>query len=153
MPHPSALAGACLFAACLASPFAATAGQREDLAALEALDIRYQAAVKANDAATMADILHDNFVLISGRGQVSDKAALLREAREARTVYARQDASERRVRVWGDTGVVTALLWLKGTSDGVPFEYRLWYSDTYARTAQGWRYVLGQASLRLPDAP
>ena len=26
----------------------------------------------------------------------------------------------------------------------------LWFSDTYVRTAQGWRYAFGQASLALP---
>src|SRR5436190_918506 len=56
-----------------------------------------------------------------------------------------------KVRVWGDTAVVTALLWLKGTQDGKPFEYKLWFSDTYVRTKAGWKYVFGQASLRLPD--
>ena len=55
--------------------------------------------------------------------------------------------------MWGDTAVVTALLWLKGTEDGKPFEYRLWFSDTYMRTPAGWRYVFGQASLPLPNAP
>ncbi|MGH8079630.1 MAG: nuclear transport factor 2 family protein [Lysobacter sp.] len=148
MPRPLIFASLCLLA-----PSVATATEAQDIAALEALDIRYQAAVKANDAATMTAILHDDFVLISGRGQVSDKAALLKEAREARTVYQQQDASERRVRVWGDTGVVTARLWLKGRTDGQAFDYRLWYSDTYTRTPHGWRYALGQASLRLPDAP
>ncbi|MEH6419335.1 nuclear transport factor 2 family protein [Pseudomonas sp. CGJS7] len=149
MSRTAAFATSCL----LSIPLAATAAQPDDIAELQALDIRYQAAVKANDAATMASILHDDFALISGRGQVADKAALLKEAREAQTVYERQDASERSVRVWGDTGVVTAKLWLKGRSNGQAFDYRLWYSDTYARTAHGWRYVLGQASLRLPDTP
>ena len=54
------------------------------------------------------------------------------------------------MRVWGDTAVVTARLWLKGTSEGKPFERRLWFSDTYVRTKCGWRYVFGQASLALP---
>jgi hypothetical protein len=31
------------------------------------------------------------------------------------------------------------------------FERKLWFSDTYVRTAGGWKYVLGQASLPLPD--
>jgi hypothetical protein len=34
----------------------------------------------------------------------------------------------------------------------VTFNRRLWFSDTYVRTAAGWRYFFGQASLRLPDA-
>jgi hypothetical protein len=49
--------------------------------------------------------------------------------------------------------VVTALLWAKGTKEGKPFEYKLWFSDTYVRTAAGWRYVFGQASLPLQKAP
>ena len=46
--------------------------------------------------------------------------------------------------------MVTAKLWLKGSNDGVPFDRKLWFSDTYVRTAEGWRYVFGQASLSLP---
>jgi len=46
---------------------------------------------------------------------------------------------------------VTAKLWLKGTTrGGDAFDYVLWFSDTWIRQAGGWRYVLGQASLRLP---
>jgi hypothetical protein len=55
------------------------------------------------------------------------------------------------VRVLGDTAVVTALLRLKGSNEGVPFDRRLWFSDTYVRTPAGWKYFFGQASLRLPD--
>jgi len=29
----------------------------------------------------------------------------------------------------------------------------LWFSDTYVRTATGWRYVFGQASIALPKTP
>jgi hypothetical protein len=39
---------------------------------------------------------------------------------------------------------------VKGTRAGQPVDYRLWFSDTYVRTAGGWKYALGQASLRLP---
>ena len=55
------------------------------------------------------------------------------------------------MRVSGDTAVVTALLRLKGTNEGVPFDRRVWFSDTYVRTPEGWKYFFGQASLRLPD--
>ena len=40
-------------------------------------------------------------------------------------------------------------LWEKGTQDGKPFDYTLWFSDTYVRSPTGWRYVFGQASLPL----
>jgi ketosteroid isomerase-like protein len=117
------------------------------------LDTEYQAAVKANDAATMDRILADDFVLITGRGKTFSKADLLKAARDKTAVYEHQEELEQKVRVWGDTAVVTALLWIKGTSEGQAFERRLWFSDTYVRTAQGWKYVLGQASLPLPPEP
>jgi len=121
-----------------------------DARAVAALDAAYQAAVKANDVEGMARILADDFVLVTGRGTLFTKNDLLEEARKKSTIYERQDELEQKVRVWGDTAVVTALLWIKGTSDGKPVERKLWFSDTYARTASGWKYVLGQASLPLP---
>ena len=57
------------------------------------------------------------------------------------------------VRSEGDTAVVTAKLWLKGTrSTGKAFDYTVWFSDTYVRTPKGWIYVFGQSSLRLPKS-
>jgi len=116
------------------------------------LDIRYQAAVEANDATTMDMILADDFVLVTGNGRTFTKADLLAEARSGRVQYTRQDASDRTVRVWGDTAVVTARLSAAGVSDAKEFAYEVWYSDTYVRNGSEWKYVLGQASCRMPAA-
>jgi ketosteroid isomerase-like protein len=123
-----------------------------DAKTVAALDTRYQAAVKANDAATMDGILADDFVLVTGHGGASTKADLIKQAQEKRTIYEHQEEEEgtQKVRVWGDAAVVTAQLWIKGTEQGTPLDYRLWFSDTYVRTPLGWRYVFGQASIPLP---
>ena len=121
--------------------------------AVEAADIEYQAAVKQNDVATMDRILGDDFVLVTGLGKTYTKTDLLEEARSKRTVYEHQEDNCRKVRVWGDTAVVTALLWAKGTEDGKAFDYKLWFSDTYVRTPTGWSYVFARASTRLPARP
>jgi len=125
----------------------------DDQKAVAALDTQYQAAVKVNDAATMDRILADDFILVTGRGTVHNKAELLKDARDKKSTYEHQEDTEQTVRVWRDTAVVTAKLWEKGTDDGKPFDYTLWFSDTYVRTPAGWRYVFGQASLPLPKAP
>jgi len=139
--------------AVLLSLYRAMASAPDDpKASVAALDKEYQAAVKKNDAATMDRILADDFVLVVGSGRVSTKADLLNEARSGSITYEKQDELEQAVRVWGDTAVVTAKLWGKGTQNGEPFEWVLWFSDTYVRTPSGWRYVLGQASLPLPKA-
>lgn len=117
-----------------------------------ALDTQYQAAVLKNDAATMDRILADDFILVTGSGKVYNKADLLDEARKGNVVYEHQEDTAQTVRVWGDTAVVTAKLWEKGTDNGKPFEYKVWFSDTYVRTSTGWRYVFGQSLCPCPSA-
>ncbi len=114
------------------------------------LDTKYQAAVKANDADGMAAILADDFILVTGRGAVFTRAELLEAARQKSTIYEHQEDTLQKVRVWGNTAVVTALLWEKGTTGGNAFDKKLWFSDVYVRTPNGWSYVFGQASMALP---
>lgn len=132
---------------------APSAAGSADQAIVAGLDTSYQAAVKANDAATMGGILHADFVLVLGDGRTGSRADLLDGARTKRTTWEHQeeDTGTQTVRVWGDTAVVTARLWLMGRRDSVSFERRLWFSDTYVRTPAGWRYAFGQASLALPS--
>ncbi len=119
----------------------AAASVDEDKKIVAALDTRYQAAVEKNDAETMARIHHENTFL---------------EQRARDRVYTWEHQVEvdnsQVVRVWGDTAVVTAKLWLKGTkAKGGAINFKLWFSDTYIRTPTGWRYVFGQAGAPLPE--
>jgi ketosteroid isomerase-like protein len=129
-----------------------TATANEDEEAVVVLDQQFQAAVKANDFVTMDKILANDFMLVTGSGKVFNKSDLIQEARDRSSMYQHQEDTERTVRVWGDTAVVTAKLWIKAMRDGKPIEYKLWFSDTYVRTRDGWRYVFGQASLPLQHA-
>ncbi|MEX2126390.1 MAG: nuclear transport factor 2 family protein [Woeseia sp.] len=132
----------------------ARATAQDDLEAVAALDREYQAAVKENDAATMDRIMHDDFLLVLGNGKAFTRDELLESAIAGTYRYERQDEIDgtQTVRVSGDTALVTALLWVKGERNGEAFDRRLWFSDTYVRTAGGWQYLFGQASLPLPPA-
>ena len=124
-----------------------------------ALDTEYQAAVERNDWQTMDRILHPEFTLVVGSGKSFTRAELIASARDQDTIYENQVEmpGTQTVRLFGDdTATVTALLWLKGKrkgqgqNDSTSFDYKLWFTDTYVRTAAGWKYAFGQASLRLP---
>lgn len=149
------LSRAVIAAALLAATSAAHAAPADDEKAVAALDTAYQAAVKANDADTMDRILHPDFVLVLGDGRTANKADLIKNAREKTVVYVLQDeeAGTQKVRVYGDTAIVTAKLLLNYTRDGKTTDRKLWFSDTYVRTPGGWRYAFGQASLALPPTP
>jgi uncharacterized protein DUF4440 len=121
----------------------------DDRAELDRLDREYQEAVRVKDTLTMKRILAPDFVLVTGKGRSYTRADLLVEARDSAVRYERQEDSARTVRFWGNTAVVTALLWEKGVDHGRAFDRHLWFSDTYVRTPDGWRYVFGQSSLSL----
>jgi ketosteroid isomerase-like protein len=126
---------------------------QDDTRLVAGLDTGYQAAVKRNDAAAIAKILDDRFVLVLGDGRTATKTDLLDNATRKSITYEQQDeeAGTQTVRLFGDTAVVTAKLWVKGVRAGAAFDRKLWFSDTYVRTPQGWKYVFGQASLALPE--
>jgi ketosteroid isomerase-like protein len=115
-----------------------------------ALDVEFQAAVQRNDTAAIDRLLPSDYILVSEGGAVETKSDLLNEARAKTYIYSRQDDSHRTVRIWGDTAVLTALLWAEGTTRGRHFNVKVWFSDTYACTPQGWRYVFGQVGTHQP---
>lgn len=133
-------------------PFVSSGHSADDAKTVAALDTKYQAAVKNNDAATMDRILADNFAVVMGSGRVYTKADLIQMAKTHRVQYEHQEDSDQTVQIWGDTAVVTAKLWMKGTDQGNPFDFHIWFSDTYVRTPAGWRYVHGMASLPMQNA-
>lgn len=122
--------------------------------AVAALDTAYQAAVERNDADAMAKILHKDMILVLGDGTIATGAQLIDNARTRKYAYERQieDEGTQTVRVFGDgVAIVTARLWVKGAGAGKSFDRRLWFSDTYVKTKDGWKYAFGQASLPLPE--
>jgi ketosteroid isomerase-like protein len=139
-------------AAAVLLAFHASADTVDDARAIAAMDTQYQAAVESNDWRTMDRILHSDFVLVLGNGVAHNRERLIDNARNEVIVYDKQveEPGTQVVRMYGnDTATVTALLWCKGTrKDGKPpFDFKLWFTDTYVRTADGWRYAFGQASM------
>ena len=137
----------------LAMAQGAAAMPDSDAQIVAALDTEFQAAVKHNDATTISRILADDMILVTGRGAIFTRQQHIDAAQNQERRYEQQDEEPgtQLVRVWGDTAVLTAKLWIKGRGrDGQAFDYKLWFSDTYVRTPAGWKYAFGQASLPLP---
>jgi ketosteroid isomerase-like protein len=126
-------------------PGIANSSVQDDVRAVTLLNERYQKAVLESDAATMDAVLADDFVLYSSSGAEYSKKDLLADARRKDLTYQRNECRNVRVRVWGDTAVVTASLWEQGTDKGTKFDHRVDFADVYVRTPTGWRYVVGHA--------
>ena len=89
--NASTLGAALVAVSALASPPMVLAAAEQDRAEIAAIDTKYQDAVKRNDAETMAQILHEDFVLVLGTGKTYTRADLLESARTRHITYERQD--------------------------------------------------------------
>ena len=89
----------------------------------------------------MYRILADGFLLVTGRGKTYTKADLLADARGGKTTYERQDDSSQKVRVWGDTAVVTFTQVEKSKYDNKDCSGRYGYSDVWMKRNGRWQAV------------
>ena len=152
-----AILGAAVVAAIAAPTIAASAQPahhgKSAAEIVAATDVKYQAAVKRNDVATIGRILTDDFVIVNGRGSAFTKADILNDASTQDCTYEQQDevAGTQTVRVFGrSTATVTAELWIKGScTDGSTFDQKLWFSDTYVLRDGAWGYSFGQSSIHV----
>ena len=92
-------------------PGASPASAREQQ--VVAAERAWSQAFLRHDLTALSRLLADDFVGIDGRGFLSDKAAELEEARApepgATGVLVREELSETRVRLYGDTAILTAI--------------------------------------------
>ena len=108
------------------------------------------------DEKTVAQLDRDYQLAVKNHDKVVTGKELEDRARKAEVKYEQQDEVDgtQTVRVWGDTAVASALLWIKGwDATRGDFDYKVWFSDTYVRSGGRWRYAFGQASLPLPKEP
>ena len=67
--NASTIGAALTAASLLTGPSMVLASPEQDRAEIAAMDTQYQEAVKRNDAETMAQILHEDFILVLGNGK------------------------------------------------------------------------------------
>jgi ketosteroid isomerase-like protein len=103
-----------------------------------------------NDVDALDRILADDYKLTDSFGRTRTKADDLANAREGGTKYDAYDTSDVRVRVWGDTAVVTGRSVIRGASDGQPFAYDITFTDTLAHIGGRWRAVSAHLSRTRP---
>ena len=75
---------------------------------------RAAAVVKA-DVAPLTGMTADDYILINAHGQVSDKATTMNDIKTGNIKLTANEVSDMKVRVYGDTAVVTGKASAKGT--------------------------------------
>lgn len=114
---------------------------------IDQLEESWRNAILKADTAAMSTLLADDFMGISPSGTLQNKDQLLASMSSGRMHFASLELSDRRVRFYGATALVTSLATVIGTSpDGeISGSYR--YTRVYVRNDQKqWKVVSFEAS-------
>ena len=104
---------------------------------------RAAAVVKA-DVATLEGLTSDDYILINANGQLSDKAKTMSDIKNGVIKLSANDVSDMKVRVYGDTAVVTGKSTAKGTIGGRTLTGPVMFTRVYVKKNGKWQSVAFQ---------
>lgn len=113
---------------------------------IEALEWQWRDAMVGNNVSVMDHLLADDYIGISANGTVETKAQELAQSKAGTLRIQSLDLSDLKVRVFGDTAVVTSkaqLTGINGQSD-ISGNYR--YTRVYNKRLGQWKIVSFEAS-------
>ncbi len=115
---------------------------REVLAANEAFD----RAIVTRDADAYKRIMADDFIFTAADGKVSDKKGEIEGVRTRPLTFESGKSDDVRVRVYGNTAVVTGRFTAKGKNDGRDITFIERYTAVFVKRGGRWQMVAEQAT-------
>ena len=113
---------------------------------MTAAALRRSAALAERDEAALRALMHPGLQWTTFRGDVLDYEQYVTGNTRGELVWRAQRLDDVRVTVAGDTAVLTAWVTDEVTRGGQDLEFRVRLTQTWTRTAQGWRCISGHAS-------
>ena len=107
------------------------------------------AAYQRSDADAIAQGVMEDYTLTNSLGTVTTRADDIAEAKKNDPKYEIFENYDMKVRLHGDTAVVTGKTHTKGVSGGKPFDFQFQFTDTMVKDGGRWRLLAGHVS-KLP---
>jgi ketosteroid isomerase-like protein len=102
----------------------------------------FSQAIVKNDAEAVGRFLADDWIIIDPDGGIIDRASFLGVIQSGTLTHEMMDSDDTRVRIYGNTAVVTALTKTKGKFSGQAFTTQERATDVFVKQDGRWRCVL-----------
>jgi ketosteroid isomerase-like protein len=114
---------------------------------IDQLEEKWREAVLKSNTAVMQNLLADDYLAITASGTLQTKDQALANLRSGQMHLTTLDISDRKVRFYGTTALVTSLAEVQGTTGDGELSGSFRYTRVYVRNAQGaWKIVSFEAS-------
>jgi ketosteroid isomerase-like protein len=108
---------------------------------IKKLEMERAAAIVKGDIATLEKYTADDYVLINMNGRTSGKAQMIEGFKSGSSKLTSDEVSDVKVRVYGNTAVVTAKADVKGTLGGADATGQILYTRVYVKKDGRWQSV------------
>ena len=106
------------------------------------LEKEFAQAIVKNDPEAIAGFVSDDWIIIDPDGGVVDKARFLELIKSGALTHDMMESEDFRVRIYGDSAVVTAVTRTKGKFMGQEFSTQERATDVFVKRDRGWQCVL-----------
>jgi ketosteroid isomerase-like protein len=114
---------------------------------IDQLEETWRNAALHHDAAAMAALLSDDYIGIGASGTLQSKEETVASLRSGASTFTQLDLSDRKVRFYDKTALVTSRAEVTGTTSNGPLSGSFRYTRVYVRDSKGaWKVVSFEAS-------
>ena len=123
------------------------AQEKGDAATIRGLELKWTESYRQHNIDILSSLLADEFVITIEDGNVYSKAGYISHTADSSTRVQLAEMSDLKVRLHGDTAIVTGAYHERGESNGKPYEYRDRFTDTWMKLGGKWQVVASHYSV------
>ncbi|MFZ0732670.1 MAG: nuclear transport factor 2 family protein [Candidatus Sulfotelmatobacter sp.] len=124
-----------------------SAQDKSDAATIRALEMKWTESYKQRNIDILSSLLADDFVITVENGSVYSKAGYISHSADSSVHVEVAELSELKVRMHGDTAIVTGAYHELGESNGRRYEYRDRLTDVWMKTGGRWQVIASHYSV------
>lgn len=118
-----------------------------DAATIRAAELKIAEAYKSRQVDSFASLLDDDFVITFEDGSVYGKTGYLSYSASASTRIEIAEMSDMKIRLHGDTAVVTGMYHEKGIDNRNAYDYHDHFTDVWMKQSGKWRLIAAHYSV------
>lgn len=120
-----------------------TVNAEQEILALEA---QRCAAMLSADESALRRLFHDDLIFTHSSGLAETRAGFIGAIASGKYDYQRIEQTKERVRLYGDTALVSGQAAIDMNIDGTPRKLHVCYLAAWTRTEAGWKFVAWQSA-------
>ncbi len=122
------------------------AQEKSDAATIRTMETKWAEAYKQHNIDILSSLLADDFVITIEDGSVYSKAGYITHSADSSVRVQVAELSDLKVRLHGETAIVTGAYHEKGESNGKPYEYHDRLTDVWMKIGGKWQVIASQYS-------